>query len=59
MNTLVLLRGVDDEDLKKRQHTFIDLFAGYGGLSLGMEHAGDIRGINGKAFVNGKKDISK
>ena len=56
MNTLVLLRGVDDEDLKKRQHTFI---AGYGCLSLGMEHACDIRGINGKAFVNGKKDISK
>lgn len=41
------------------KHSFIDLFAGCGGMSLGMEHADEIRGINGKALFNGKKDSSK
>ena len=38
---------------------FIDLFARCGGLSLGMEHANEIRGINWKTLVNRKKDGSK
>jgi hypothetical protein len=36
-----------------------DLFAGSGGLSLGMEQMDGIRFINRKAFVNGKQVGSK
>lgn len=39
--------------------SFIDLFAESGDLSLGLEQKDGIRFINGKSFVNGKKDGSK
>ena len=37
----------------------VDLFCGFGDLSLGIEYADEIRSINRQTFLNGKKDGPK